>query len=246
MAISKIGTVLAAISLVTAGSGCAASSQVRVTNEVVQNAKVKTVNTINTPAISATPATDVSFECKITKADNAINVNYSVTNKSDGDIYVLDAYPFVDENRKALADLKGFYLSLREPSTALVLKGVPPPPDRPVAVRVMPLGTKLEPKASVSRELRIPLPLRERSDWYYPPLPPEEYDVKSVDKMVVLVQFVRAKSPQFTAVPAHYAPEFFVVNATDLVKRVETLRKEFDIEKSQMFVRRDRFSRLEE
>lgn len=217
----------------------------QVQNEIAEgNKKMATANTTNIPDAESATVSNVRFESKLTLGEDSITVNYTVVNGSDKDIYLLDAYPAVNENRQAYADLKAFYLSFREPSTAFVLKGVPPPSARPAAVRVMPLGTKMEPNAKVSREFKIPMPLRERSDWYYPPLPPEEYSIGSVDKISLRVQVIRSGIEGFDVKPAHYAPEFAIVNAKDFVKQVETLKAEHGITKTQLFLRKDRFTRM--
>jgi hypothetical protein len=255
----RILTVLFLFTLITPGAGCAARSNGQaqkkngdsqnevdqVQNEIAKgNEEMVTANTTNNPDTEAAPVSNVRFESKLTPAEDSITVNYTVVNSSDKDIYLLDAYPAVNENRQAYADLKAFYLSYREPSTAFVLKGVPPPPARPAAVRVMPLGTKMEPNAKVSREFKIPLPLRERSDWYYPPLPPEEYTMGSVDKISLRVQFIRSGVEGFEVKPAHYAPEFAIVTAKEFVKQVETLKAEHGIAKAQLFIRKDMFTRM--
>jgi hypothetical protein len=214
-------------------------------NEILEGSKrMVTANKINNPDPEAAPSTKVSFESKVTPGQDALIVSYTVANNSDKDIYLLDAYPAVNENRQAFADLKGFFLSFREPSTAFVLKGVPPLPSRPVTVRVMPLGTKIGPNSRVTREFKIPMPLRERSDWYYPPSPPEDYTMGSVDKLSLRVQFIRSGVEGFDAKPAHYAAEYAIVTATEMVKNVETLKAEHGIPKSQLFIRKDQFPRF--
>ena len=191
------------------------------------------------------PVKDVKFEAKIAKGEDALTLTYVVTNSSSNDVYLLDAHPSVDPTtRAASADLKQFYLCLRGKSTAYFLKGVPPLPSVPVTVRVMPLGTKIEPSATVVREIRIPLPLRERNDWYYPPAPPEDYTIGSVDHLVVDVQILRNSVDGFQAIPAHYAPEFFVVKGKNIPTQVENLRKEFNFEKLSLFIRKGMFTRL--
>jgi hypothetical protein len=213
-----------------------------------QEKKVEIVNQENESQVVTAPQgdeRDLKFECSVSKAESEIVVKYALTNNGAKDIYVIDAYPMVDPNsRTASAELKSFFLSYREPSTAVVLKGIPPLPSMPVAVRIMPLGTKLGPKATINREFIIPLPLRERSDWYYAPLPPEEYLDKTADKIIFNLQIMRTTVEGFKVKPAHYAPDYFIVSGSNTVKQVETLTRSFAIEKVQLFVRKDLFSRL--
>jgi len=228
--------------------GCKAAENVQATPVRVPDVndikKVINVNTEN-ENVTGEPVRDVKFSSSIEKGEGEVKLKYSITNTGTKDIYVLDAYPAVDmETRTASADLKSFYLSFREPSTAVVLRGIPPLPSMPVTVRIMPLGTKIEPGSAVSREVKIPLPMRERSDWYYTPLPPEEYSDRSVDKLVFRLQFIRSSVEGFEAKPAHYAPEYFIVKGKNTVGQAETLTSEFQLEKTQIFVRKDIFPRI--
>jgi len=212
--------------------------------ELPEDRKVTTVNTEN-ENVANEAIRDVSFTCTLSKGENELIIKYTIKNTGAKDIYVLDAYPRIDPtSRVASADLKSFYLSFKGPSSAIVLKGVPPLPSMPVAVRVMPLGTKVEPNADLSREVVLPMPLRERSDWYYAPLAPEEYGTESVDRIVFNLQFIRSTVECFDAKPAPYAPEFFVVNAQNVARQAETVREQFPIDRTPVFVRKDLFPRL--
>lgn len=220
----------------------AATPEPQKTKEVTEKNKMEKVPNTN-PVLE--PATDIRLEAKISQSDDAITVAYEITNTSADEIYVLDAYPGVDPQTHApYADLSGFYLCYREPATAVVLKGIPPLPSMPVTQRVMPLGTKLEPKGKLSRQFNLPLPLRERSDWYYQPQPPESYTISSVERMAFHVQFIRSKVEGFHAQPSPFSAEFFTVNSNQTVKQAETLKKEFSLGKMQLFVRKDMFTRL--
>lgn len=225
--------------------GCRAGENVQATPALgPEERKVMNVNTENRSTPSE-PVRDIKFTSSLEKGESELKIKYSITNTGTKDIYVLDAYPAVDmETRSASADLKSFYLSFREPSTAVVLRGIPPLPSMPVTVRIMPLGTKVEPGATVVREFSVACPMRERSDWYYTPLPPEEYSDRSVDKIIFRLQFIRSTVEGFNAQPAHYAPEFFVTKGKNTVGQVETLESEFQIDKTQTFVRKDLFPRL--
>lgn len=211
-------------------------------NKVTVRTNMENVTNTN-PVLD--PVGDIRFEPRLTQGEDALTIAYEVTNTSDADIYVLDAYPAVkQENNAPYADLAGFYLCHREPATAVVLKGIPPLPSKPVTQRVIPLGTKLPPGEKLNREFRLPLPLRERSDWYYAPLPPESYAMGSVEKIAFHLQFIRSKVEGFRAEPSPYSADFFTVRSTNTVKQAETLRKDFPVNKMQLFMRKDLFPRL--
>ena len=257
--ISKLALALIAL-MIFSGPGCGPEGDLKANGVATPTHEATTAATAEAAANSETrttmaevtntnpnlePVRDIRLESKISKADQAIVITYTVTNTSAADIYVLDAYPAVDQNkREAFADLKSFYLGFREPSSAVLLKGIPPLPRAPVSRRIIPLGTKLAAGEKLNRELTVPLPLRERSDWYYPPLPPEEYAIGSAEKLQFYVQFIRSTVEGFKAEPAHYAPEFFVVHANNTVKQAETLNQDFNIGQTLLFLRKDGFNRL--
>lgn len=192
-------------------------------------------------------ARDVTVSCQIQMADNKLQLKYSVQNQSENDIYLLDAYPAVNpESREAFADVDSFYLALREPATAFLLKGIPPlPANRTVTVRVMPLGTKMEPKQKIERKLEITIPLKEQSKWYYAPLKPEEYEETRVDKIVFNAHFLRSTVEGFEAEPAEYAPGFSVVSGRHTVGQAEKVQCNVNLEEPlKLLKRKDWFTRI--
>lgn len=242
--IFRMTTIFPVLLIVICGLSCGPNEQVEARKiDPTQRQKVNNVS-VETEKQPEFAATDIKFASKISRADGRIDVEYTVTNSSAKDIYLLDSYPSVDpETRTASSESRSFYLCFREPSTAFVLRGIPPLPSMPVNVRVMPLATKLEPGKTIEREFGIPLPLRERSDWYYAPLAPEEYIDGSIDHISLGVQFLRSTVEGFAAEPAHYAPELFIVNSRNIVGQAETLKGDFQIEKTQLFIRKDLFPR---
>jgi hypothetical protein len=228
--------------LIFCGFACSTANVAK--NPVDTKFEKKQIENMSTEANSEN-FSDVTLGAKLSRSERAIVINYSVTNGSNSDIYVLDALPGVDHDTKsAYVELNQFYLCFRKPATALVLRGLLPLPAMPVNVRVMPLGTKLEPKAVLEREFTIPLPLRERNDWYYPPLPPEEYDDSTIDKILFRLQYMRSTVDKFHAEAAPYAPDFFIVDSSSFEAQTETLQTEFPIGKTQLLMRRDAFPRL--
>jgi hypothetical protein len=249
-----IASLIAACGANTNQPDVAAGNNVRMRTVAADTNDQRTPNMANVmnnepnPSGSTAPKppniTDVRLEAKIKVDDDKITIKYTVTNNSSQDIYVLDAYPAA-KDRQPYVDQDAFYLCSRGSNTAFILKGVPPlPADKTVVVRLMPLGPKLESKQSVERDLVLPLPLRERSDWYYTPLPPEEYSMGSVEKIVFDVQYLRSNVDGFKAEPAQYNDKYFFVKGSNTPKQAESVEVEFPIAKTQLFIRKDMFSRI--
>lgn len=194
---------------------------------------------------SGAPANDIRLEVRSAQTDDAVTLRYTVTNTSGGVIYLMDAFPAIDpQSREPYADNKGFYLCKRGEDAAMVLRGIPPLPIFPVAVRVMPLATRLEPGAKVEREFSIPVPMRERNDWYYPPVSIEEHTVGSVSKLNFAVHFIRESIDGFQSSPVPYAPDYLNVSGTSTVKQAEMLTTELPIRPVHLFIRKDIFTRI--
>ena len=107
-----------------------------------------------------------------------------------------------------------------------------------------PIATKIAASGRLEREFSIPIPLRERNDWYYAPAPIEDYAISRADRIAFSLQYLRSTVAGFHAEQVHYAPEFFVVGGSATVKQAESLNLEFSIEPTQFFTRKDVFMRL--
>jgi len=191
-------------------------------------------------------ATDITLTCHPELSSNVIRIRYSVSNTGKSDIYLLDIFPGYDaETRKPFADFHSYYLCLRDGATAYLLKGIPPlPANKTVMVRIMPLGTKLEPGQQIDRTFEVSLPLCEQSPWYYPKLPPEAYKPIEIHRLVFAVQFLRSSIEGFVATPAPHDSGLFRVAGKYTVGQTETLLSELKIPPMKFLTRTDRFSRL--
>jgi len=189
---------------------------------------------------------DIDLSAALERKDNELVIEYTVTNRSRGDIYLLDAQPGLKlESREPYANLDAYYLCKNGPESAIVLRGIMPLPVNPVNRRVMPLGTKVEPNDSVKRKFSVEIPLREVNDMYVPRLKePDQYTKDSVNNLLLAVQFIRSSVEEFKAVPADFAPNFFRVSSKRTVQDAETLRNEFHIGVTEILTRPDLFSRI--
>lgn len=190
-------------------------------------------------------ASDISLKCQIDKSKDKFSLKYIVKNNGKNEIYILDSYPaYNPETQERFAETVSFYLSLHEPNTAYLLKGIPPLPTKPVTVRIMPLGSKLLPQHSLERNLEIPIPLTEQSKWYYAPLEPDQYQKTVINLLLLEVEFLRNTVEGFKADPASFAQDLFNVRGNYTVGQVEKIRCENNIENTDFLKRTDSFTRL--
>jgi hypothetical protein len=123
------------------------------------------------------------------------------------------------------------------------MKGIPPlPAGRDVNVRLLPLGSKLTPGASLSRSVELPLPLVEQSP-YEPPARLEEYEPVDVPRLLFAVQFLRSTVDGFSVETAPHGEGLFRVRSKDTVSQAETLTVPLDAP-MKMLKRKDPFSRI--
>jgi hypothetical protein len=188
---------------------------------------------------------DANLTAKVSVTKTSIVIEYHFSNQSNSDIYILDAQPGVKPNSQTpYVELNEFYMCFKEPHTAIMLRGILPLPVSPVSRRVMPLATRLKPKEELDRTLTLELPLRERNDWYDPPLEPDQYVKDTVNKIMLNVQFLRSTVEEFHAEPSDFAPQFFNVSSKNTVGDVETRRVELHIGPTEMLKRTDLFVRI--
>jgi hypothetical protein len=189
---------------------------------------------------------DVALTCQIDRSEDKFSLKYTVKNNGKNEIYVLDSYPAYDsDTEKRFAESKSFYLSLREPNTAYLLRGIPPlPEDKLVTVRIMPLGTKLLPQQNIERTLEISLPLTEQNKWYYTPLEAGQYQKTTVNLLFLEVEILRSTVEGFKTEPVPFAPELFNVRGSNTGGQAEKIRCENKIENTDFLKRTDAFTRL--
>lgn len=186
---------------------------------------------------------DVAFSCRPARVANRLEFSYVLENKSGADIYALDQYPAVDPaTRTAFADVNGVYISWLPPNGVYFLKGIPPLPTHPVAVRIIPLGTKVLPGGRLERTVSIPLPLVEQSP-YYGDLPVRQHDQVEVAEVVFAVQFLRSTVEGFAAGPVDYADGAYRVQGRNTVGQAETVECRFPTKSLTLLTRQDAFTR---
>jgi hypothetical protein len=189
-------------------------------------------------------ARDVTLECKPTRVGTKLSFPYTITNRSEADIYVMDAVPSVDsDTRQAVANRDSVVVYLLGDGRAHVLKGIAPlPTDRSVTVRVIPLAAKVSPGGTLSRELEIPLPLAETSP-YFPDLPLRQYELVDIPGVLFSVEFLRSTAEGFSAMPVDFAPDLYRVAAKNTVGMTERLSSSFPTQRLSIMKRGDAFPR---
>lgn len=190
---------------------------------------------------------DIFLTCRAEVEEKILRVSYTLQTKRIKEIYVLDVFPAVNqEERTAYADYQSVLVSSKDGGVANLLKGIPPlPRDKTVAVRVMPLGTKLSQGGSVERSFEIELPLREQSPWYYLPLEDEkEYQKGTVNTLILNVDIMSSTAEGFKAEPVDYAEGLFRVRSQNTVGHAERFKCKMTIPEMPFLIRTDLFSRL--
>jgi len=153
---------------------------------------------------------DVSLAAQHTGSANELRIRYTIANKSGGDIYVLDGLKTLGANGQVVVSTNDYAVVKNAAGDAEVLVGIAPlPANKLVAVRIMPVATKLAAGGSQTRELMpVALPLTERT----PYITPDELhnpEVATTPRLVLGVQFIRASAPGLVVTPlpfdaAHY------------------------------------------
>ena len=199
---------------------------------------------MSTTAAEQSPALDVMLECQPTRVGNKLSFPYTATNRSDADIYVMDAVPVVDPStRQAVANRDSVVVYLMGDGRAHVLKGIPPlPTDRSVTVRIIPLAAKLPPGATLTRQLEIPLPLAEASP-YFPDLPLRQYELVDISGVQFSVEFLRSTAEGFSATPVDFAPDLYQVSARNTAGMTERVMCAFPTQRLTIMKRLDTFPR---
>ncbi len=187
---------------------------------------------------------DVTFTCRSELLPGRLALHYSLSSHAGADLYVLDASPLAAaQGRDAVADASSFFICYREPTAALVLKGIAPlPVDRDIKARIIPLGTKVAPGGGLARSVELALPLQEQSP-YYPPLEPKACEQILVATVLLRVQFLRSTAEGFEAEASSW-PDLFFVRSKYTVGHAENLDCELDVGDVKLLRRKDVFSRI--
>jgi hypothetical protein len=187
---------------------------------------------------------DVTLECQPTRVGTKLSFPYTITNRSNADIYVMDAIPWVDPSTKApKANSDSAVVYLLGDGRAHVLKGIAPlPTDRKVTVRIIPFAVKVPPGESLIRQLEIPLPLAETSP-YFPDLPLRQYELVDIPGVLFSVEFLRSTAEGFSADPVDFAPDFYRVSAKNTVGMTERISSSYPTQRLSIMKRTDAFPR---
>jgi len=187
---------------------------------------------------------DVTLECQPTRVGNKLSFPYTITNRSDADIYVMDAVPWVDPvTKEPVANRDSIVVYLMSDGRAHLSKGIAPlPTDRRVTVRIIPFAAKLASGQTLSRQLEIPLPLAETSP-YFPDLPLRQYELVDIPGVLFSVEFLRSTAEGFTAMPVDFAPDVYRVSAKNTVGMTERLSTSFPTQRLSIMKRGDAFPR---
>ena len=189
---------------------------------------------------------DVTLECQPTRVGAKLSFPYTITNRSQADIYVMDAVPSVDSStRQAVANRDSVVVYLLGDGRAHVLKGIALlPTDRTVTVRIIPFAAKLPPGETLSRQLDIPLPLAETSP-YFPDLPLRQYELVDISGVLFSVEFLRSTVEGFSAMPVDFAPDLYRVSAKNTAGMTERVSSSYPTQRLNIMKRVDAFPRPE-
>jgi hypothetical protein len=182
---------------------------------------------------------DISLSSSAEVLPDALRIRYAVHNKGRDDIYLLDRLAAAPADKTGA----GLYVCWRGRSTVLVLRGIAPlPTNRDVKVRIVPLGTLVQPGRKAERELLLPLPLAEQGP-YDPPLPPGSGAPDTASHVVLRVEFLRGSADGFVAEPGP-VDGTFKVRARHTVGQAESLENEIAVPPLKVLRRDDAFGRL--
>jgi len=187
---------------------------------------------------------DIALSCQPNREAGSFLFPYTVTNNSAADVYVFDAVPSVDAaTRQTRIDPDRVTIALAEDGYVHVLKGIPPlPPDRDVAVQIIPLTAKLPPGGSLQRTLRVPLPFAEASA-YFTDLPLRQYEQVDIKGVIFAVQFLRATIPGLAAAPDAFGAELFRVVTPNTAAQAQLVSQTFATKGLSILKRKDAFPR---
>jgi hypothetical protein len=169
---------------------------------------------------------DVSLSAQHSVSTNDVRIRYTIKNGSAGDIYVLNGMKSWNPGTRepvVLADDYSFFL--RDRTEAVVLVGIPPlPKGRLVAVRSIPLATKVASGGSFTQDLRpIPLPLTERSP-YMTVEDMERLEATKVQQMSLAVQYLPASAPEIEVASVAYDTAHVAVSTPNTIGDVKEIK----------------------
>lgn len=157
----------------------------------------------------------LDVRCSADVAESKVTVHYSVINRSNEDVYLYDNGDHPD------ADL----VCDAGDGAVNVLMGISPLPSNPVTWKHHPKTTRLAPGAHKDGAFTLPLPLREISAYHN-----ETYATSAhveVTRLRLLIDYVRANSPKFTATPEPRGTPECAVSETPIALTLERRGDDF-------------------
>jgi hypothetical protein len=186
----------------------------------------------------------VTLDCQPTRDGETLVFSYTITNRSGGDIYVLDALPEVDPaTGQARVNLNSAVIARGEDGIVHILRGIAPlPTDRSVSVRIIPLATKLPDDEALERRLTVAAPMHETGP-YHPDLPINMYRQRDVRGFTLTAHYLAASVEGFGAMTVDFAPGLFRVFAQNTVGQVSSVSCQIPARGMFILVRTDDFPR---
>ncbi|WP_421992919.1 hypothetical protein [Roseococcus sp.] len=193
-------------------------------------------------AESRAPFGQLRLECRPGRAEGTLTFPYQLTNMGPVPLLVMEAWPRLADGKRS-ADAQVAQVILRPDGVAMVGKYIPSvPPGMRIPVPVLPLCLLLKPTETVTRELRIPLPLAEQSP-YLPELRLSGYTPRELKGLIFAIGWWPATQPGLAAGPAGYAPDLQTVAALDGLPAAGTAMQRFPTTRLDIMRRRDAFPR---
>lgn len=191
------------------------------------------------------PTTELNLACQPGKEGSYLIFPYQIRNEGNIDAYVMDAVANVNaETGEAAADRRSVVVVHGPGEEATVGRFVAPlPPDRRIAMPVVPLARLLVPGATLEGRVDLPMPLAETSP-YFADLTLRQYDVVEVKGVVFCVGYWLAGSTGLAALPAEYAPDLYALATRDATKGARLVSAHFGTKPMQLFRRTGAFPRL--
>ena len=194
-----------------------------------------------TPAPRA-PFGDLRLTCRPGRAEGHLVFPYEITNAGPLPVLVMDAWPRIAAGERG-ADAQVAQVLLRPDGVAVVGKYIPAiPPGMRIPVPVLPLCAVLRPTETLSRELRIPLPLAEQSP-YLPELRLSGYVPRELRAMTFAIGWWPQAEPGIVAGPAPFAPGLQVVVPLGPLPPAGTAMQRFPTNRLEILQRKDGFPR---
>ena len=158
--------------------------------------------------IMTNPLVQLSANCRI--ESGALLVDYELTNRGPQPVVAFDGA--VGDPAKKYEDLsKNLYIGVRGHEAVQILRIVPQPPTGVAVAHVpVPALSLIEPGQTRSVSLKLPLPLKERSQ-FTPDYPGATYETRQYGKVILVIQTAlkteKTKLVPFPSNPAAYKLE---------------------------------------